>query len=79
MVLMDNNRSSVPDQAITLLALAVVLAVLLGVFVMSDVLGRVLGAGGANVLRRIMGLILASLSVNLVLNAVSVWLRLPSI
>lgn len=79
MVLMDNNRGSLPDQAITLLALVVVLALLLGVFTLGDVIGRIIGAGGANVLRRIMGLILAALSVNLVLSAVSTWLRLPPI
>ncbi|HYP46983.1 MAG TPA: MarC family protein [Propionibacteriaceae bacterium] len=79
MVLMDNNRFSAADQVITILALAGVLGVLLGVFAASDTLSRVLGKGGSNVLRRIMGLILAALSVNLVLSAVAAWLRLPAI
>ena len=40
---------------------------------------RVLGSGVINVLRRIMGLVLAALSVNLVLNAAVQWLGLPPI
>jgi multiple antibiotic resistance protein len=79
MVLMDNNRFSVVDQVITILALAGVLAVLLGVFAASNSISRVLGKGGTNVVRRVMGLILAALSVNLVLSAVATWLRLPAI
>jgi multiple antibiotic resistance protein len=79
MVLMDNNRGSLPDQLLTVLALAVVFVVLLGVFSASERISRVIGEGGANVLRRIMGLILASLSVNLILNAFALWLRLPPI
>jgi multiple antibiotic resistance protein len=79
MVLVDNNRFSFTDQLTTILALAAVLAILLGVFAASDRISRALGQGGADVLRRIMGLILAALSVNLVLAAVSVWLRLPTI
>jgi len=78
-VLMDNNRFSVPDQVMTIGALAVVLSILLAVFCVSDVLSRMLGQGGANVLRRIMGLILAALSVNLVLSAISQWLGTPPI
>lgn len=79
MVLMDNNRGSLGAQALTLVALAMVLALLLGVFVVGDTLGRLLGTGGANVLRRIMGLVLASLSVNLILSALADWLHLPPI
>jgi multiple antibiotic resistance protein len=78
-VLMDNNRFSLVDQAITILALALVLAVLLSVFLLGDLLSRMLSGGVTNVLRRVMGLILAALSINLVLNAVVQWLGLPSI
>jgi multiple antibiotic resistance protein len=79
MVLMDNNRFSHVDQLETVAALLVVLAILLTVFLLGDVLTRVLGSGGTNVLRRIMGLILAALSVNLVLGALSTWLSLPAV
>ena len=79
MVLMDNNRFSIGHQLITVLALVLVLVLLLAVFLLGDVLVRVLGRGVINVLRRIMGLVLAALSVNLVLNAVVQWLGLPPI
>lgn len=79
MVLVDNNRFSLTDQLLTILALAGVLAILLVVFLASETISRMLGAGGPDVLRRIMGLLLAALSVNLVLSAVSTWLRLPAI
>jgi multiple antibiotic resistance protein len=49
------------------------------VFLLGDVLVRVLGSSVINVLRRIMGLVLAALSVNLVLTAVVQWLGLPPI
>jgi multiple antibiotic resistance protein len=61
------------------LALVLVLVLLLAVFLLGDVLVRVLGSGVINVLRRIMGLVLAALSVNLVLTAVVQWLGLPPV
>jgi multiple antibiotic resistance protein len=77
MVLMDNNRFSFEHHLITMLALLLVLVLLLAVFLLGDVLMRVLGSGVIDVLRRIMGLVLAALSVNLVLSAVAQWLGLP--
>jgi multiple antibiotic resistance protein len=76
MVLVDNNRFSPVDQVLTLGALLIVLAVLLGVFLLAEPLSRLLGGAGTNLLRRVMGLVLAALAVNLVLNAVSTWLHL---
>jgi multiple antibiotic resistance protein len=79
MVLMDNNRFSLGHQVVTMAALVLVLVLLLAVFLLGDILVRVLGSGVINVLRRIMGLVLAALSVNLVLNAAVQWLGLPPI
>lgn len=79
MVLMDNNRFSLGHQLVTVLALVLVLVLLLVVFLLGDVVVRVLGDGVINVLRRIMGLVLAALSVNLVLTALVQWLGLPPI
>ena len=77
MVLVDNNRFSSADQALTLAALLVVLAILLGLFLLAEPLSRLLEGAGTNVIRRVMGLLLAALAVNLVLNALATWLHLP--
>jgi multiple antibiotic resistance protein len=78
-LLTDNNRFSLGQQAVTLAALVVVLAGMLALFLLGSGVARLIGAGGANVLRRTMGLILAALAVNLVLNALKDWLHLPPI
>ncbi len=78
-LLIDNQRGAPVGQLITLAALAVIAVLLLGAFIMSTAIYRVIGSGGANLLRRVMGLLLAALAVNMVLSALSVWLRLPSI
>lgn len=78
-LLMDNQRGSPAHQLVTLLALAIICALLLAAFLMSDVIHRVIGVGGANLLRRVMGLLLAALAVNMVLSALAIWLKLPPI
>ncbi|MFC0283112.1 MarC family protein [Camelimonas abortus] len=79
MVLMDNARDSVASQAQVACLLAVVLLVMLAAFLGGERITRVIGAGGANLLRRVLGMILAAIAVNLVLNAFSAWLGLPPI
>jgi multiple antibiotic resistance protein len=78
-LLIDNNRFSVLDQAFTIAALAVVLGLLLGIFLCGHLLERLLGRGLIQLMPRIMGLLLAALAVNLVLNALATWLKLPEI
>ena len=78
-LLTDNNRFTASQQALTLGILAVVLSLMLLVFLLSDVLSRLFGRGGTNVLRRIMGVLLAALSVNLIVTALAQWLNLPPI
>ncbi|MFC7399550.1 MarC family protein [Chelatococcus sp. GCM10030263] len=78
-LLTDNNRFSMGHQAMTLAALVAVLAGMLAIFLLGSIVQRLIGTGGANVLRRTMGLILAALAVNLVLNALTGWLKLPPI
>jgi len=78
-ILTDNNRFTFEHQVVTLLVLGVVLCALLSVFLLGDRILRVIGPGGSNVLRRIMGVILAALSVNLILTAMAQWLKLPEI
>ncbi|TDH64136.1 MarC family protein [Dankookia rubra] len=78
-LLIDNNRFSVLDQAYTVVALAVVLGLLLGIFLCGHLLERLLGRGLIQLMPRIMGLLLSALAVNLVLNALATWLKLPEI
>ena len=78
-LLMDNNRYSPWQQAVTVGALVAVLAAMLGTFLLGGLIQRVIGEGGTNMLRRVMGLILAALAVNMVLSAFALWLQLPSI
>ena len=40
-------------------------------------LGSSIGTGGANVIKRIMGMVIAAYAVNLVLSGISDWLHLP--
>lgn len=75
----DNNRGTLEAQALSILALGAMMCVLLAVFWMGDLIHRILGEGGNSLLRRVMGLLLGSLSVNLVLNALQIWLKLPPI
>jgi multiple antibiotic resistance protein len=80
MVLLMNNQGATPSQhLLSLLALGVISALLLATFLMSEVIQRIIGTGGANLLRRVMGLLLSALAVNMVLSALALWLRLPSI
>ena len=78
-LLTDNNRFTGSQQATTLGVLAVVLSLLLLIFLMSDMISRLIGRGGTNVLRRIMGIVIAAISVNLIVSALAQWLNLPPI
>jgi multiple antibiotic resistance protein len=71
-VLTDNHLHSVPDQAVTTSVLLTVLAITWGAMLLSGPALRVLGRNGSAILVRIMGLLLAALSVELVLSALGV-------
>ena len=58
---MDNNRYSHMEQLVTLGALATALAGMLVIFMTGDRIERVTGSGITQLLRRIMGLLLAAL------------------
>lgn len=76
----DNNRGAPLAQHLTTLgALTVMMTALFAIFWLGDYIARVIGESGASLLKRVMGILLAALSVNLVLNAFQKWLGLPEI
>lgn len=78
-ILTDNHRFTYLEQIVTYAVLAFVLGLMLIVFMLGNAISRLIGHGGANVIRRIMGVILAALSVNLIVSAMAQWLHLPPI
>ena len=73
----DNTRFSFIEQAHTTAAVALVLAIAFCLLLLAGPITRVIGTGGANVIKRIMGMIIAAYAVNLVLSGISDWLHLP--
>ena len=71
-VLTDNDVYTVPEQAETGIVLLVVLLLTYIFLRFSDIILRVIGQQGAAVLVRVMGIILASLAVEIVLTALAV-------
>jgi multiple antibiotic resistance protein len=76
-LLTDDDRFSRLEQLGTVGVLVLVLAIQLGLLLAAAPIARVIGAGGAAVIGRVMGILLAALAVNLVLNALALWLGLP--
>jgi multiple antibiotic resistance protein len=78
-LLTDNDRVNVVDQVVTSASLAAVLAVQLVILLLAGPIARVIGAGGANIIRRVMGIVLAAVAANMTLSAVADWLSLPKL
>lgn len=70
-ILTDNHSKSLPEQAITAGLLMLVLLVTLGFLLAASFIYRVIGNTGASVISRVMGLILATIAVDAVLNGLS--------
>src|SRR5215471_3322268 len=77
MLLTDNDRFAIADQAITTGVVVAVLLVQYVLLLLAEQVSRVIGKSGANILRRVMGMILASVAVNAVLLAIGSWVGLP--
>lgn len=75
MLLTDNHRFSALHQSVTLGIVGVVLFITFVLLVLVRHIHRVIGDAGASVLSRIMGLILASIAVNFVLEGIKVYFK----
>lgn len=68
-LLTDNNRFAVEEQAITAGLLAAVLLVTLGFMLLAAPIHRLIGTSGENIISRVMGVILTAVAIDIVLNA----------
>ena len=68
----DNNVYSLQEQLITTATMLAVLVFTLGLLLLSGRVIKVIGNGGASLLTRIMGMILAALSVEFIMEAIGV-------
>jgi len=79
-LMMDGvNNTANASRMQVLGVLVAVLALLLLALLLGDRISRAIGNGGANLLRRILGMVLAAVAVNTTLAAVGSWLELPPI
>src|SRR5580765_7840936 len=74
-LLTDNHRQSIAEQAVTAAVLGVVLGITFAALLSSGLINRLLGSMGANVLIRVMGLVLAALATEQVVAGIEALLR----
>ena len=68
----DNNIYTIQEQVVTSLTMLSVLALTLVLLLLSGGIIRIIGNGGASLLTRIMGMILAALSVEFIMEALGI-------
>jgi multiple antibiotic resistance protein len=69
-LLTDNNRFSVPEQLVTAALMLVVLGVAFGLMLLAGPILKLIGKGGAAIISRVMGMLLASVAIDNVIEAV---------
>jgi len=79
-ILTDNHRHSIAEQAVTAGLLVVVLLMTLAILLLAVRIKRVIGTSGASVVSRVMGIVLATVAVDAVLGGFETLelLRLPA-
>lgn len=75
----DNTKVSFLEQGHTAAAVLLVLIISYVMLLSAGAITRVIGIGGANVIKRIMGMIIAAYAVNLILAGIGTWLHLPGL
>ena len=70
-VLTDHNRFSVPEQAVTAAVMLFCVGATCALMLLAGPINRVIGPGGASIISRVMGIILAAVAVDGVLGAIS--------
>jgi multiple antibiotic resistance protein len=78
-LLTDDDRFHLGEQIWTVAVLALVMAITLVLLLAAAPISRVIGTAGANVVGRVMGILLAALAVSIVLAALADWLGLPKL
>src|SRR5947209_6415813 len=73
----ERTRARIAGGSVIVALAVLVLAITYGLLRSAGAITRLIGSGGASILRRIMGMILAAYAVTLVLHGVADWLNLP--
>lgn len=77
-LLTENSKHSIAEQAITALVMLSVLVITWGLMMLSTSIYRFIGDSGASIISRVMGLILSSVAVTAVLRGISEYFGLVS-
>jgi multiple antibiotic resistance protein len=78
-LLTDNNRFSVPEQAVTAVVMLVIIAIAFLLMLAAGPILKVIRVSGAAIVSRVMGIILAAVAVNNVIDAVIELLRTTTV
>ena len=76
-LLTDNHRFSLGQQAITAAVLGLVLLITLAMLIGAQQVHRVIGKAGAGVISRVTGLILTAIATNNILEAITLYFKIP--
>ncbi len=76
-LLTDNHRFSIGQQAVTAGVLGLVLLITLAMLIGAEQVHRFIGKAGAGVISRVTGLILTAIAANNILEAITIYFKIP--